>query len=80
MELGASHHGVSVLPLVLDDPYIGWDKEGDADVRKVLLSLKEKGKTILFASHSTENDKFVVRYDCRDRQGVLGISNSGFIT
>ncbi len=43
--------------LVLDDPFIGRDKEGDADVRKFLLALEEKGKTVLLVSHSTESDK-----------------------
>lgn len=41
--------------LVLDEPMNGLDKEGVADMRKYLLQLKEQGKTILIASHSSED-------------------------
>ncbi len=41
--------------LILDEPMNGLDKEGVADVRKYLLDLKSQGKTILIASHSTED-------------------------
>ncbi len=33
----------------------GLDKEGVADMRKYLLQLKKQGKTILIASHSSED-------------------------
>lgn len=38
--------------LILDEPMNGLDKQGVADVRKLLLSLKEQGKTIILASHN----------------------------
>lgn len=41
--------------LVLDEPMNGLDKDGVKDMRKYLLDLKEKGKTILIASHSAED-------------------------
>lgn len=39
--------------LILDEPMNGLDMEGVADMRKYLLELKEQGKTILIASHSS---------------------------
>lgn len=41
--------------LVLDEPLNGLDKEGAADMREFLLSLKAQGKTLLIASHSSED-------------------------
>ena len=41
--------------LILDEPMNGLDKEGVEDMRKYLLDLKSQGKTILIASHSTED-------------------------
>lgn len=41
--------------LVLDEPFNGLDKEGVEDIRKVLLNLKEQGKTIILASHNGED-------------------------
>lgn len=41
--------------LILDEPMNGLDKDGAADMRKYLLDLKAKGKTILIASHSAED-------------------------
>lgn len=41
--------------LILDEPMNGLDKQGVADMRKYLLDLKAKAKTILIASHSAED-------------------------
>lgn len=41
--------------LVLDEPMNGLDNRGVEDIRTLLLSLKEKGKTILLASHNRED-------------------------
>lgn len=38
--------------LILDEPMNGLDKRGVADVRALLLKLKEHGRTILIASHN----------------------------
>lgn len=41
--------------LVLDEPFNGLDKNGVAEIRKILLELKTEGKTILLASHNEED-------------------------
>lgn len=41
--------------LILDEPFNGLDISGVEDMRKVFLSLKEQGKTIVMASHSKED-------------------------
>lgn len=41
--------------LILDEPFNGLDKEGVEEMRKYFLELKEEGKTILMASHSSED-------------------------
>ena len=41
--------------LILDEPMNGLDNEGVEDVRKILLKLKQKGKTIIIASHNKED-------------------------
>ncbi|NLD03688.1 MAG: ATP-binding cassette domain-containing protein [Clostridiales bacterium] len=38
--------------LILDEPFNGLDKQGQADIHDLLQSLKAQGKTILLASHS----------------------------
>ncbi|MCJ7840776.1 ATP-binding cassette domain-containing protein [Lederbergia sp. NSJ-179] len=41
--------------LILDEPMNGLDNQGVADMRKLLLELKDKGKTIILASHGKED-------------------------
>lgn len=41
--------------LILDEPFNGLDKDGVNDMRKYLLSYKKQGKTIIIASHSSED-------------------------
>lgn len=41
--------------LILDEPFNGLDKHGVADIRRLLLALKGQGKTILLASHNSED-------------------------
>lgn len=41
--------------LLLDEPMNGLDNRGVAEMRKLLLELKEKGTTIVLASHSQED-------------------------
>lgn len=38
--------------IILDEPMNGLDKHGVLDVRRIILELKERGKTILVASHN----------------------------
>lgn len=57
--------------LILDEPMNGLDKEGVSDMRKYLLNLKEQGKTILIASHSTEDIEILCDTVCEMDKGVL---------
>lgn len=41
--------------LLLDEPMNSLDNQGVEDVRKILLQLKEKGRTIILASHNRED-------------------------
>ena len=41
--------------LILDEPFNGLDKHGVAGIRNLLLDLKEQGKTIILASHNSED-------------------------
>ena len=41
--------------LVLDEPMNGLDKNGVKDIRTLLLKLKDKGVTIILASHIQED-------------------------
>lgn len=41
--------------LILDEPMNGLDNQGVQDIRKLLLDLKEEGKTIILASHNKED-------------------------
>jgi ABC-2 type transport system ATP-binding protein len=61
--------------LILDEPYSGLDPIGRRELRKLLLSLKEAGKTILMSSHIVPDVEAVC-----DRVGVLsGGSISKFL-
>ena len=41
--------------LILEEPMNGLDNEGVRDMRELFISLKNKGKTLLIASHSRED-------------------------
>ena len=41
--------------LILDEPMNGLDKKGVEDMRKYLIELKKRGKTIIIASHTAED-------------------------
>ncbi len=57
--------------LVLDEPMNGLDKDGVADMRRYLLALKERGKTILLASHSAEDIDVLCDTVCEMDKGRL---------
>lgn len=57
--------------LILDEPMNGLDKDGVADMREYLLNLKAQGKTILIASHSTEDIEILCDTVCEMDKGVL---------
>ena len=41
--------------MILDEPMNGLDKRGVSDVRELLMNLRGQGKTIILASHSSED-------------------------
>lgn len=41
--------------LILDEPFNGLDKHGVEDIRNLILELKKQGRTILLASHNSED-------------------------
>lgn len=57
--------------LILDEPMNGLDKDGVADMRKYLFELKKQGKTILIASHSSEDIEILCDTVCEMDKGVL---------
>ena len=57
--------------IILDEPFNGLDKDGVADMRKYLLELKERGKIILIASHSSEDIEILCDTVCEMDKGVL---------
>lgn len=59
--------------LILDEPMNGLDKDGVQDMRNYLLSLKEQGKTILIASHSSEDISVLCDTVCEMDKGILSL-------
>ena len=57
--------------LILDEPMNGLDKEGVEDMRKYLLDLREQGKTILIASHSSEDISVLCDTVSEMEKGIL---------
>ncbi len=59
--------------LILDEPMNGLDKDGVADMRRYLLDLKARGKTILIASHNTEDIELLCDTVCEMDKGVMTV-------
>lgn len=57
--------------LILDEPFNGLDANGIEDMRNLLLDQKERGKTILMASHSSEDIKCLCDNVIRMEQGRI---------
>lgn len=57
--------------LILDEPMNGLDKRGVHSIRKLLLSLKAQGKTIILASHFAQDIDELCDTVCEMDQGVL---------
>lgn len=57
--------------LILDEPMNGLDKEGVSDMRRYLLDLKEQGKTIIIASHNSEDISALCDTVCEMDKGRL---------
>lgn len=59
--------------LILDEPMNGLDKEGVVDMRNYLQQYREKGKTIIIASHSTEDIEILCDTVCEMDKGELAV-------
>lgn len=57
--------------LILDEPFNGLDNEGVIHIRKLLLELKEQGKTIIIASHTKEDIDILCDKVCYMDKGKL---------
>lgn len=57
--------------LILDEPMNGLDKDGVEDMRRYLIDLREHGKTILIASHSSEDISVLCDAVYEMEKGVL---------
>jgi len=59
--------------LILDEPMNGLDKDGVTEMREYLKSYREQGKTILIASHSTEDITALCDTVCEMDKGILEV-------
>lgn len=59
--------------LILDEPFNGLDKQGVADMRELILSLRDHGKTILLASHNAQDIDVLCDTVCEMESGALSI-------
>ncbi len=57
--------------LILDEPFNGLDKHGVAEIREIILGLRNKGKTILLASHNAEDIRLMCDTVCEMDNGYL---------
>lgn len=57
--------------LILDEPMNGLDNQGVQDIRRLLLHLREQGKTILLASHMKEDIDVLCDKVYRMDDGIL---------
>lgn len=56
---------------ILDEPMNGLDEEGVEEIRRILIDLKKKGKTILLVSHNSEDINLLCDEIFRISRGVL---------
>lgn len=61
------------LMLILDEPFNGLDKHAVKDMRKLILELKAKGKTILLASHNQADIDELCDTVCEMDAGVMTV-------
>ena len=57
--------------LILDEPMNGLDKDGVEQMRKLFLSFKEEGKTLLLASHNREDIELLCDEVYEMEDGIL---------
>ena len=63
--------------IILDEPMNGLDKNGVKDIRKILLDLKNENKTIILASHNTEDIEALCDNVYEMESGVLTALHNG---
>jgi len=61
--------------LILDEPFNGLDKHGVVEMRELIKSLREKGKTILLASHNAEDIEILCDEVYEMDAGLLSLKN-----
>ena len=59
--------------LILDEPMNGLDKHGVEDIRALLLHMKQRGKTILIASHNPDDIRILSDRVYEMDAGVLSV-------
>ncbi|HEY4032901.1 MAG TPA: ATP-binding cassette domain-containing protein [Ktedonobacteraceae bacterium] len=59
--------------LILDEPFNGLDKQGVTDMRKLILSLRAQGKTILLVSHNAQDIDVLCDTVCEMDAGILTV-------
>ena len=62
--------------LILDEPMNGLDNRGVCEIRELLLKMKDQGKTILIASHNSEDIRRLCDTVCEMDDGNLSTVNS----
>lgn len=58
---------------ILDEPMNGLDKSGVEEIRKILLELKENGKTIVMATHIMEDVKLLCDVVYKVEEGNISV-------
>jgi ABC-2 type transport system ATP-binding protein len=59
--------------LILDEPFNGLDKKGVEEMRKLILGLREQGKTIVLASHNGQDIDVLCDTVCEMESGILTV-------
>jgi ABC-2 type transport system ATP-binding protein len=59
--------------LILDEPMNGLDKHGVEDMRKLIASLRDEGKTIILASHNQLDIDMLCDTICEMDDGVMSV-------
>lgn len=62
--------------LILDEPFNGLDKNGVLHIRNLLKSLHDEGKTILLASHNSQDIEELCQTVCEMDAGILTIKRT----
>ena len=61
--------------LILDEPMNSLDNQGVEEIRKLLMELRDEGKTIVLASHNKEDIEIVCDKVCEMDRGKLKIQD-----